>query len=218
MRVLFVEDDHILGSAVRDHIIAEGHSVDWFEVIKDAEHAAKTVDYELILLDLGLPDGNGLDLLRHLRQNGDLTPIIITTAQDQVAVRIDGLNSGADDYMVKPFDLGELSARLTAVARRYNGAANNVKTIGDIDIDFDRKIVTKAAQLVALTAREWAVLDRLMRNVNAIVSKDDIETSLYAFGAEVASNAVEVYVSRLRKKLGKNIITTIRGMGYQING
>lgn len=218
MRVLFVEDDHILGSAVRDHIIAEGHSVDWFEVIKDAEHAAKTVDYELILLDLGLPDGNGLDLLRHLRQNGDLTPIIITTAQDQVAVRIDGLNSGADDYMVKPFDLGELSARLTAVARRYNGVANNVKTIGDIDIDFDRKIVTKAAQLVALTAREWAVLDRLMRNVNAIVSKDDIETSLYAFGAEVASNAVEVYVSRLRKKLGKNIITTIRGMGYQING
>lgn len=218
MRVLFVEDDHILGSAVRDHIIAEGHSVDWFEFIKDAEHAAKTVDYELILLDLGLPDGNGLDLLRHLRQNGDLTPIIITTAQDQVAVRIDGLNSGADDYMVKPFDLGELSARLTAVARRYNGVANNVKTIGDIDIDFDRKIVTKAAQLVALTAREWAVLDRLMRNVNAIVSKDDIETSLYAFGAEVASNAVEVYVSRLRKKLGKNIITTIRGMGYQING
>ncbi|MGL1920726.1 MAG: response regulator transcription factor [Hyphomicrobiales bacterium] len=218
MRVLFVEDDHILGSAVRDHIIAEGHSVDWFEFIKDAEHAAKTVDYELILLDLGLPDGNGLDLLRHLRQNGDLTPIIITTAQDQVAVRIDGLNSGADDYMVKPFDLGELSARLTAVARRYNGVANNVKTLGDIDIDFDRKIVTKAAQLVALTAREWAVLDRLMRNVNAIVSKDDIETSLYAFGAEVASNAVEVYVSRLRKKLGKNIITTIRGMGYQING
>lgn len=221
MRVLLIEDDHILGSAVRDHTIAEGHSVDWFQLLADAKLAIETTNYELILLDLALPDGNGLDFLSHLRsQNYEnhKIPIIIITAQDQVAVRIEGLNRGADDYMVKPFDLGELSARLAAVARRYDGVTNPTINIADVTVDLIAKTATKKHKPVDLTAREWAVLERLIRRLNAIVAKSDIETSLYAFGAEIESNAVEVYVSRLRKKLGKKFITTIRGMGYQING
>lgn len=221
MRVLLIEDDHILGSAVRDHTIAEGHSVDWFTLLEDAKLAIKTTQYELILLDLGLPDGDGLHFLSHLRQlntNMHKIPVIITTAQDQVAVRIEGLNKGADDYLVKPFDLGELSARLTAVSRRYDGVANSTINIADVTIDLIAKTAMKKQKPVVLTAREWAVLERLIRRLNAIVAKADIETSLYAFGAEIESNAVEVYVSRLRKKLGKQFITTIRGMGYQING
>lgn len=216
MRVLLIEDDEILGSAIRDHIIAEGHSVDWMCRLDDANLALETTEYALILLDLGLPDGNGLTLLRHIRQQKNAVPVIITTAQDQVSVRIEGLNSGADDYLVKPFDLGELSARLSAVARRYIGTPNPEIIIGNLKVDLGRKLISDKAQNVTLTSREWAVLECLLRKTGGIVGKAEIENSLYAFGTEVASNAVEVYVSRLRKKLGKNIIKTIRGMGYQI--
>lgn len=218
MRVLLVEDDQILGSAIRDHIIAAGHSVDWMKNIQDSELALKTVEYELLLLDLGLPDGSGLDLLISLRSRNKTLPVIITTAQDQVHIRIEGLNSGADDYLVKPFDLGELSARLAAVARRYAGIASGQISLADIKIDLSRKTISNKNKPVSLTSREWAVLENLLRKQGAVVAKTDIETSLYAFGAEVASNAVEVYVSRLRKKLGKDFIKTIRGLGYQLNG
>lgn len=216
MRVLLIEDDHILGSAIADHVSAEGHSVDWMKRLDEAELALLSVDYELILLDLGLPDGRGLDLLRALRARGNQVPVIIATAQDQVSVRIEGLNCGADDYLVKPFDLGELSARLQAVARRYAGAPMPEIALGDVRIDLGRRNVAKGDKVVALTSREWAVLERLLRHRGAIVAKSDIENSLYAFGAEVASNAVEVYVSRLRKKIGRETIQTVRSMGYQI--
>jgi len=216
MRVLLIEDDHVLGSAINDYIIAEGHGVDWMKRLDEAQLALDTTNYELILLDLGLPDGRGLDLLKSLRAANNQVPVIITTAQDQVAVRIEGLNSGADDYLVKPFDLGELSARLSAVARRYSQVAAPQITIADLSIDLSRKSLRKNSKAIILTSREWAVLTCLLRKRGAIVAKADIENSLYAFGAEVASNAVEVYVSRLRKKLGKDFITTIRSMGYQI--
>lgn len=216
MRVLLIEDDHILGSAINDHIIADGHSVDWVQTIEDAQLAIDAVEYELILLDLGLPDGNGLNLLKDIRQAGAKVPVIIATAQDQVSVRIEGLNSGADDYLIKPFDLNELSARLSAVARRYADNMLPAISIGTLAIDLARKTISNGNEAVMLTAREWAVLECLLRKRGAIVAKSEIETSLYAFGAEIESNAVEVYVSRLRKKLGKNIIITIRGMGYQI--
>lgn len=216
MRVLLVEDDHILGSAIKDYIIGEGHGVDWMQRLDDAQLALDTTEYELILLDLGLPDGRGLDLLKSLRDANNQVPVIITTAQDQISVRIEGLNSGADDYLVKPFDLGELSARLSAVARRYSHQAAPQIVIDDLTIHLSRKSLIKADKTIILTSREWAVMDCLLRRRGAIVSKADIENSLYAFGAEVASNAVEVYVSRLRKKLGKDIIITIRSMGYQI--
>jgi two-component system OmpR family response regulator len=218
VRILFVEDDHVLGQAVRDHMEASGHSVDWLKRLDEARLALDAVDYELVLLDLGLPDGRGLDLLDGLRQGGNSVPVIIATAQDQIEMRIEGLNSGADDYLVKPFDLNELTARLTAVARRYAATALPAIEIGSICVDLGRKTVTREDKQKTLTAREWAVLERLVRNRAAIVAKSEIEDSLYEFGAEIESNAVEVYVSRLRKKLGADLIKTVRGLGYQIEG
>lgn len=216
MRVLLIEDDHVLGAAIRDHVAACGHGVDWMKRLDEARLALASVPYELVLLDLGLPDGRGLDLLKELRAAKNPVPVIITTAQDQVGVRIEGLNSGADDYLVKPFDLGELTARLSAVARRYAGAPLPTINIGAISVDLGRKFITVDGKATTLTAREWAVLERLLRHRGAIVPKSDIEESLYAFGAEIESNAVEVYISRLRKKLGRDLISTARGLGYQV--
>lgn len=218
MRILLIEDDQVLGAAIRDHVAAEGHGVDWMVRLDDAQAALDSVDYQLVLLDLNLPDGRGLDLLRGLRRSGSAVPVIITTAQDQVAVRIEGLNAGADDYLVKPFDLSEMSARLAAVARRYGGNPAPVLTLGDVTINTATRSVTLAGKPVTLTSREWAVLDRLLSRRGAVVTKAEIEDSLYAFGAEVESNAVEVYVSRLRKKLGRDVVTTLRGLGYQVQG
>jgi len=142
--------------------------------------------------------------------------VIITTAQDQVAIRIEGLNSGADDYLVKPFDLSELTARIAAVARRYAASPLPGVEVNGVTVDLGRRTVAIAGEPVPLTAREWAVLERLLRHRGAIVTKAEIEDSLYQFGAEIESNAVEVYVSRLRKKLGRDFVTTARGMGYQV--
>lgn len=216
MRILLIEDDHVLGEAVRDHMAAAGHGVDWMKRLDAAQHALDTTTYELILLDLNLPDGRGLDLLQRLRRGGSATPVVILTAQDQIAARIDGLNSGADDYLVKPFDLSELSARVAAVARRYVGNPNPLLHFGAIDVDRALRTVSVRGKVIDLTSREWAVFERLTQNAKVIVSKAQIEDSLYAFGAEVESNAVEVYVSRLRKKLGKDAIETVRGLGYRI--
>jgi two-component system OmpR family response regulator len=218
VRILLIEDDHVLGAAIRDHIAAEGHGVDWMRRLDDASAALDTVAYELVLLDLNLPDGRGLDLLRRLRAKGSTVPVIITTAQDQIAVRIEGLNAGADDYLVKPFDLSEMSARLAAVARRYAGSPAPIVSIGAAVINTATKAVSVDGAAVTLTAREWAVLERLLSRRGAVVTKDEIEDSLYAFGAEIESNAVEVYVSRLRKKLGKGAVATLRGLGYQVQG
>ena len=215
MRVLLIEDDAILGEAIHDHVVMQGHGVDWVKRLDEAALALEAVPYELILLDLNLPDGLGLNFLKTLRRGGNQVPVIIVTAQDQVAMRIEGLDSGADDYLVKPFDLAELRARLSAVARRYAGAPNPETTLGDITLDLTRKSAERAGKPVDLTAREWAVLERLLRHRGGIVSKSDIEESLYAFGAEVESNTVEVYVSRLRKKIGADAITTVRGLGYK---
>lgn len=217
MRVLVIEDDQVLGEAVRDHVAASGHGVDWMKRIGAARDALATVPYDLVLLDLNLPDGRGLDLLRELRRGGSQVPVIVLTAMDQIASRIEGLNSGADDYLVKPFDLSELSARVAAVARRYGGNPNPLLRVGDLDVDLARRFITVGGRPVDLTAREWAVLERLLRRPNAIIAKSELEDSLYEFGAEIESNAVEVYVSRLRKKLGRDAIKTIRGVGYRID-
>ncbi len=216
MRVLLIEDDHVLGSAVRDHIARRGHGVDWVKRLDEAEDAVSVVDYELLLLDLSLPDGRGIDLLKKLRSRKNQVPVIITTAQDQIAVRIEGLNSGADDYLVKPFDLDELTARLDAVARRYAGSPDPAIIIGNVAVDLGRRIVTVDGKNISLTSREWAVLDVLARRRGAVVPKSELEDSLYAFGAEIESNAVEVFVSRIRKKLGKDFVHTERGLGYRV--
>ena len=217
MRVLLIEDDYVLGAAIRDYVLSTGHAVDWMQRIDDARLAIAGVNYELVLLDLNLPDGRGLDLLRDMRSTGSKVPVIITTAQDQVAVRIEGLNSGADDYLVKPFDLSEMGARIAAVARRYGGNPAPEITAAGVTIDLGRRTAIVDEEKARLTAREWAVLERLLARRGGIVTKSEIEDSLYAFGAEVESNTVEVYVSRLRKKLGRDFVQTIRGLGYQVN-
>lgn len=216
MRVLLIEDDHVLGAAIRDYLVSAGHAADWMLRLDDARHALDGVPYELVLLDLGLPDGRGLDLLRQLRAAGNTVPVIITTAQDQVAVRIEGLNAGADDYLVKPFDLAEMSARIAAVARRYGGNPIPTLVAAGVTVDLAHRKVSVDGKPVSLTAREWAVVERLLSRRGAIVTRSEIEDSLYAFGAEIESNAVEVYISRLRKKLGREFVHTSRGLGYQV--
>ena len=218
MRVLLIEDDKILGSALRDHLAAYGHAVDWMTRLGPAQDARAAVAYDVVLLDLTLPDGRGLDFLRAIRKGGDATPVLILTAMDQLTTRIDGLNAGADDYLVKPFDLNEMMARIGAVARRYNGKPNPLLTIGKLAIDQAKHVASLDGRVLDLTAREWAVLDRLAQHPGAVVSKAQLEDALFAFGAEVESNAVEVYVSRLRKKLGREAIQTVRGLGYRVAG
>ena len=214
LRVLLVEDDQVLGEALRDHVAAAGHAVDWFKRMLDAVAATDTVTYGLILLDLRLPDGEGLTLLRSLRARGDGTPVIILTAHDQISDRIEGLNSGADDYLVKPFDLNELTARMLAVSRRYTGNATPTVKLPGIEIDQVHRKIAVNGDSQSLSAREWAVLDKLAAHPGALVSKAQLHDALYAFGAEIESNTVEVYISRLRKKIGPDRIETVRGLGY----
>jgi two-component system, OmpR family, response regulator len=216
LRVLLIEDDATLGEAVRDHVASAGHAVDWMRTIDAAHSSLATTSYGLVLLDLRLPDGSGIALLKQARSKGIATPVIILTAHDQISDRIEGLNSGADDYLVKPFNLGELTARMLAVSRRYSGRPISVVRIGDVEIDAtDRRVLAGGAP-VMLSSREWAVLDALSTRPGAVVSKAQIEEALYAFGSEIESNTVEVYVSRLRKKLGRDHIATLRGVGYRL--
>ncbi|MEY3082299.1 MAG: hypothetical protein RJA94_2284 [Pseudomonadota bacterium] len=216
MRILLIEDDTVLGAAVRDQIAADGHSVDWMTRLDQAGDAMAGAAYDLVLLDLMLPDGRGLPFLKALRGRGDVTPVIILTALDQVSDRIDGLNAGADDYLVKPFDLAELSARIGSVARRYTGNPNPIITHGTLEIDRAAKSVHRAGKPIALTAREWALFDAFLARPGQLLSKSQLEEKLYAFDSEVESNTIEVHVSRLRKKLGNDVIDTERGLGYRL--
>ena len=216
MRILLIEDDAVLGAAVRDQIAGDGHSVDWVQRLDAADTAIAGVPYDLVLLDLMLPDGRGLPFLRRLRARGEATPVIILTALDQVSDRIEGLNAGADDYLVKPFDLAELSARIGSVARRYGGNPNPLITHGPLQIDLTARSIHRDGHPVQLTAREWALLEALLSRRGQLLSKAHLEDKLYAFDAEVESNTIEVHVSRLRKKLGAEIIVTERGLGYRL--
>ena len=216
MRILLIEDDTVLGAAVRDQITADGHSADWVHRLDAASEHLRTIPYDLVLLDLMLPDGRGIPYLRALRGHGNATPVIILTALDQVSDRIEGLNAGADDYLIKPFDLAELTARIGSVARRYAGNPNPLIQHGDLEIDLAARSVHRAGRLVPLTAREWALFEALLGHPGQLFSKAQLEDKLYAFGAEVESNTIEVHVSRLRKKLGTSVIETERGLGYRL--
>lgn len=215
MRVLLVEDDAILGKAVRDHIAAS-HSLDWVTRLDAAREHLDSAAYDLILLDLMLPDGLGVSFLRKLRAAGSVVPVIILTALDQLSDRIEGLDAGADDYMVKPFDLSELSSRLNAVARRYSGNPNPLIEIGDLRVDLAAKTVKRGGRSVELTGREWALFETFLQRPGVALTKAQLEDRLYAFGAEVESNTIEVHISRLRKKLGHAVIDTVRGVGYRL--
>lgn len=216
MRVLLIEDDKSLGRAVRDHIIKQNNAVDWAETLEDAYASVATTRYDFILLDLRLPDGNGLTFLKDIRAKNITSPVVILTAHDQISDRIEGLNSGADDYIVKPFDLHELTARIGAVARRTNGQAKSQITIGTMTIDMDNKRVFIENAEIELSSREWAIIEHMASHPNMLITKAQIEDTIYAFGSEVESNTVEVYISRLRKKIGKNRIKTHHGRGYSL--
>ena len=216
MRVLLIEDDRALGTAIRDQIAADVHSVDWMNRLDSARDAHASTSYDLILLDLMLPDGLGVPFLKALRARGDVTPVIILTALDQVSDRISGLNAGADDYMVKPFDLDELSARIGSVARRYTGNPNPIVTLGPLEVDLAGRSVRLNGKPIVLTAREWVLFEAFIQRPGQLLSKAQLEERLYSFDQEVESNAIEVHVSRLRKKLGARVIETERGLGYRL--
>jgi two-component system OmpR family response regulator len=190
MRILLIEDDAGLGTAVRDHLVADGHSVDWTTRLDDAGAAIRAAVYDLILLDLMLPDGRGLDFLKGRRMAGDVTPVIILTARDQISDRIAGLNAGADDYLVKPFDLSELSARISAVGRRYSGNPNPLVDIGDLEVDLAGRSVRRNGSPIPLTAREWSLFEAFVQRPHALLSKAQLEERLYSFDTEVESNTI----------------------------
>jgi two-component system OmpR family response regulator len=216
MRILVIEDDRVIGGAIRDQVDSEGHSVDWVQRLDAAGDAMVGAHFDLILLDLMLPDGLGIPFLKSLRAKGQVVPVIILTALDQISDRIAGLNAGADDYLVKPFDLEELSARIGAVARRYGGNPNPVLTLGDLVIDIAARRITRKGRAIPLTAREWVLFETFLQHPGQLFSKPQLEERLYSFDAEVESNTIEVHISRLRKKLGAAIIVTERGLGYRL--
>lgn len=216
MRLLLLEDDAILGEGLRDYLRSEGHVVDWF----DSLHALQAVEdepYDAWLVDWQLPDGSGLDWLARRRRAGDATPAYMLTARDRVEQRVHGLDSGADDYLVKPFDPAELAARLRALQRRGSGAGQGRLRIGELDIDLAARSVQRNGQRVELTAREWSLVEALLRRAGRIVAKADLERLLLGVEAEVQSNALEVHVSSVRRKLGRELIETVRGLGYRIS-
>lgn len=217
MRLLLVEDDELLGNGLQTGLTQAGYAVDW---VKDGEAAGlflESGEYELMILDLGLPKRSGLDVLSALRQRGDDVPVLILTARDTVEDRVVGLDSGADDYIVKPFDLDEVNARIRALLRRRSGRVEPVIRHKDIELDPASHTVHKAGVAVEVSPREFALLRQLLENRGRVMSRARLEQSLYSWKDEVESNAVEVHVHHLRKKLGPDLIRTIRGVGYVVD-
>ena len=216
MRLLVIEDEDGLGRAVCEHLRSAGHASDLASDLETAETALATTSYDLLLLDLGLPDGDGIDFLRRLRRGGFAPPVLITTARDRITQRIEGLKAGADDYLVKPFDLDELLARIDANLNRAHMMVTTIREFGDISIDTSTKAVFLAGEATDLTRREWGLIERLSSRPSRIFSKSELEDSFYGHGFEIESNSIEAIVSRGRAKLGKTAIVTVRGLGYRM--
>src|SRR3989338_260546 len=214
MRVLVVEDDALLGDAIQAGLKQSGYAVDWMKDGVSAEQALTTEPYAAVVLDLGLPRLSGLEVLRRLRKRSDSTPVLILTAMDAVESRIKGLDAGGDDYLVKPFDMGELAARLRALLRRASGNPEPLLQAAGVELDPAAHRVLCRGEPVELSAKEFAVLHILMLNAGKVLSRAKLEEQLYAWGDEVESNAVEVYIHHLRRKLFPELIETIRGVGY----
>ena len=217
MRVLVVEDDPMIGPAVLTGLRQGGYAADWARDGVEAELAAATSGYQAALLDLGLPRRSGLEVLRALRRKGNDLPVLIITARDAVADRVAGLDSGADDYLVKPFSLEELLARLRAVIRRRVGRASPEIRYGALVLDPVKRTVKLGERPVELSAREFAVLEALMQDPGTVVSRASLEEAVYGWGEEVESNCVEVHLHTLRRKLGSELIRNVRGVGYRIS-
>ncbi len=215
MRILLLEDNADLADAITSRLKSKDFVVDITSNIQAAESALAVGSFDLALFDLSLPDGSSLALLQKLRRQGKTIPVIIITARDQISDRITGLEAGADDYLVKPFDLDEMIARIHTIMRRYAGNPNPVIKFGNIQIDQSGHRVFVSNVEVELTAKEWAVVQKLSSQPGHIFSKEQMEATLYNFESDVGSNTLEVYVSRIRKKLGKDHIETLRGLGYR---
>jgi len=216
MRLLLVEDDPMIGEAVQDLLRAEHYAVDWARDGDAADTALRAQAYDLVLLDLGLPRRDGLAVLRDLRTRKDRTPVLVATARDAVAQRIEGLDAGADDYVLKPYDLDELLARIRALLRRAAGRAEPVYEHKGVCLNPATREATVQGAPVVLSAREWAVLEPLIARPGMVLSRQQLEDKLYGWGDEVSSNAVEVYIHGLRKKLGADVLLNIRGVGYLV--
>jgi two-component system OmpR family response regulator len=218
MRLLLVEDDLTLGDAVRAFLRSRGHAVDWVTTVIHARAAVQS-RFDVILLDWRLPDGSGVEWLRQLRSGrgeNEQTPVLLLTARDSLNDRIEGLDAGADDYLIKPFQLAELAARIRSTSRRASGHSGGLLAVGHIELDRAGQAVTKDGVPVDLTAREYALLEALMRRAGRILSRENLEELLYGFEADVSSNTIEVHIASLRRKLGHDAIETVRGMGYRM--
>jgi two-component system response regulator QseB len=214
MRLLLIEDDELLGDAIRTGLVQFGFIVEWLKDGESARAHLQTESFELVILDLGLPKLNGLRLLQRMRQMDDRTPVIILTARESIEDRIQGLDMGADDYMVKPFDLNELNARIRALIRRSQGRADTIIQYQNITLDPAAHTVMLDDQLVNVPRREFALLQKLLENSGQAISRDQLMQSIYGWEEDVDSNVLEVHIHNLRKKLNANFIRTIRGIGY----
>jgi two-component system response regulator QseB len=214
MRLLLAEDDDLLGDGLKTGLKQEGYTVDWVKDGQSAENALLDNEFDLVVLDIGLPKKTGLEVLRQIRSSGRHMPVLILTAKDSVQDRVTGLDSGADDYLVKPFDLEELCARLRVLQRRKAGRAAPVIEHGDVSLDpAAHKVFLRGVQ-VNLSMREFALLQHLLENIGRVIPRARLEEKLYGWDAEVESNSLEVFIHHLRKKLGTELIRTVRGVGY----
>jgi DNA-binding response OmpR family regulator len=214
MRVLLVEDDAMIAQGLQTALRQSGFAVDWMRDGKSAAAAWQTDVFDVVLLDLGLPHRDGIDVLRDARKRGDATPAIILTARDEIQNRIAGLDAGADDYIVKPFDLDEVLARMRSVLRRATGRGDSAIQHGELRVDLVSRSIERNGTAVNLSAHEYAVLEALLQRPGAVLSRAQLEDRLYGWDQPIGSNAIEVYIHGLRRKLGSDVIRTLRGVGY----
>lgn len=216
MHIFLIEDDPLIASGIQAGLVAQGMTVDHVACAGHAETLLKTASFDVVILDLGLPDEDGLVLLSRLREQGMTLPVLVLTARDAISDRVAGLQAGADDYLVKPFDLRELSARLHAMRRRSDGRSVNLVRHGELSFDPQSGDTWLGGERVDLSRRERALLDRLLRNKDRILSADQLKDAVYGVAEDVESNALNVHIHHLRRKLGSEIIETVRGMGYRL--
>jgi two-component system OmpR family response regulator len=216
VRLLLIEYDAGLGAGLREYLQADGHVVEWCRCLAEVS-TLRNEPFDALLVDWQLPDGSGLDWVRSLRRQNDHTPVLVMTARDLLDDRVRGLDSGADDYMVKPFEPEELSARIRAITRRASGSGSPRLVFGEVEVDLLARAVRVSGVRAKLTAREWALVEALALRSGRLVDKRDLEALVMGLEGEVASNSLEVHISSLRRKLGRRFIETVRGLGYRIS-
>lgn len=217
MRILLVEDDELLGSGLSDALARAQYAHEWVHDGRAATTALRTSPFDLVILDLGLPHLDGMEVLRHMRAREDSTPVLILSARDGTRDRVQGLNAGADDYLVKPFDLEELLARIHAIERRRSGTATNLLRHGPLELDLSAMTVRLEGTLVELQRREFMLLKKLIESPQRIFSRAQLEESIYGWHGDVESNTIDVHIHHLRRKLYPEVVKTIRGVGYRID-